>query len=84
LEVEEENRINILDLTFNKSQNSIQTSLCNKHMTDCVILNGSSHLTKHKQAGITLLIEKMITLYIKKIGKINQNSSEGSPASGVQ
>jgi hypothetical protein len=55
--LEENDKINFLDITVTKSQNSIETATDRKlTITDCVIPHVSCHLTQCKISGIRYLV----------------------------
>lgn len=66
-ELENNDKINFLDITLMKNHNSIETSIHRKlTTTDCIIPSDSCHSIEHKQAGIRYLILRNKNDFIHK------------------
>lgn len=63
--LEENGKINFLDFTVTKSQNSIETATDRKlTTTDCIIPHDCCHLTQRKISGIRYLVNRVLDYLI--------------------
>jgi hypothetical protein len=73
IEKEENNKINILDLSITKTHNKIQLAIYRKPTTTDLIIHDSCHPHEHKKSAINFLVNRMnkypITLEKKKMKK---------------
>jgi hypothetical protein len=59
-ELEVDNKLNFLDITIHKQNNSLQTTIYGKPTTtDCIIPYNSNHPNKQKQAAIRYFIKRV-------------------------
>jgi hypothetical protein len=75
LEKEIENRINILDVTITKNDNSLSLDIYRKPTaTDTIIPNDSCNPREHKLAAIRYLSNRMTTYNLNPINKQRENN----------